>query len=149
GAGSAPGLYEWADGQLSFVSVLPNNTTPSTPAELGYFGRVFPHAVSDDGSRLVWTRKEENTGKGHLYLRDVLRQETVQLDAAQGVAEPEKGSAQFQTATADGSRVLFTDKQRLTADSTAEPGQGLGKSDLYECRMVVVAEKLTCQLTDL
>ena len=149
GAGSAAGLYEWADGQLRFVSVLPDGVTPSSPAELGFFGRVLAHAVSDDGSRVIWTKKEENTGKGHLYLRDVLHGETVQLDAAQGVGEPEKGSAQFQTATGDGSRVLFTDKQRLTPDSTAEPGQGQGKSDLYECAISEVAGKLHCALTDL
>ena len=44
------------------------------------------------------------------------------------------GSAQFQTASSDGSRVFFTDKQRLTPDSTAEPAVA-GKADLYECEI--------------
>jgi hypothetical protein len=149
GPGSARGLYEWSQGQLRFISLLPDNVTPSIPAELGFFGRAFPHAVSDDGSRVIWTKKEENTGKGHLYMRDLVRGETILLDAARGVSEPERGSAEFQTATSDGSRVFFTDKQRLTPDSTAEPGQGIGKPDLYECRMIEVAGKLTCALTDL
>ena len=149
GPGSAGGLYEWSEGELHFISLLPGNTTPSTPAELGYFGRVFPHAISDDGSRVIWTKKEENTGRGHLYMRDVAHGETIKLDAAQGVSEPEKGSAQYQAATSDGSRVFFTDKQRLTPDSTAEAAQGTGKSDLYECLIVEVGGKLTCNLSDL
>ncbi len=149
GSGSSAGLYEWSESQLRFVSMLPDNATPAIPAELGFFGRVFAHAVSADGSRILWTKKEENTGKGHLYMRDLTHEETIRLDAAQGVSEPEKGSAEFQTATSDGSRVFFTDKQRLTPDSTAEPGQGIGKPDLYECRIVEAAGKLTCDLTDL
>ena len=47
-------------------------------------------------------------------MRDATKDQTIKLDAAQGVAEPSKGSAQFQRASSDGSRVLFTDKQRLT-----------------------------------
>lgn len=147
GAGSSRGLYEWSGGQLRFVSLLPNGT-PATTAELGFFGRALSHAISDDGSRIIWSSKEENTGRGHFYLRDSTKGETIQLDAAQGVAEPEKGSAQFQTASSDGSRVLFTDKQRLTPDSTAEAGQGNGKPDLYECKITEIASKLTCSLRD-
>ncbi len=149
GADSAPGLYEWSGGQLQLVSLLPDGVTSVSTAELGFFGRVFSHAISDDGSRIIWTKKEENTGKGHLYMRDTTRGETIQLDAAQGVAEPEKGSAQFQTASTDGARILFTDKQQLTPDSTAEPGQGNGKSDLYECQITEQAGKLACSLRDL
>ena len=149
GPGSFPGLYEWSSGQLAFVSVLPNGKAAATP-ELGVFDSVTAHAVSNDGSRVLWTNREDfNTRGGHLYLRDVSRGETVKLDAAQGVAEPEKGSAVFQGASADGSRVFFTDRQRLTTDSTSEPGQGLGKPDLYECEIVEVAGKLACTLEDL
>jgi hypothetical protein len=149
GPGSRPGLYEWSAGHLSFVSVRPNGKAASAP-ELGLFGSNVAHALSDNGSRIVWTNKEDlNTRGGHLYLRDVERSQTVQLDAAQGVVEPEKGSAQFQGASADGSRIFFTDRQRLTPDSTAEPGQGMGKPDLYECEIIEVSAKLACELTDL
>ena len=65
------------------------------------------------------------------------------------MAEPEKGEAQFQSASSDGSRIFFTDKERLTTDSTAEAGQGTGKPDLYECEVTEVAGKLSCDLTDL
>jgi WD40-like Beta Propeller Repeat len=142
------GLYEWSDGQLQFVSLLPDELA-ATVAELGFFNRVVSHAITSDGSRVIWSSKEENTGRGHLYMRDMVTDETLQLDRAQGVAEPEKGSAQFQIANSDGTRVFFTDKQRLTPDSTAEPGQGSGKPDLYECEIGVVAGKLNCDLKDL
>jgi hypothetical protein len=149
GPGSSPGLYEWSGGHVVFVSELPNEKAAKTP-ELGLFGSIVAHAVSNDGSRIVWTNKEDlNTRGGHLYLRDVSKGETVRLDAAQGVAEPEKGSAQFQGASADGSRIFFTDRQRLTPDSTAEPGQGIGEPDLYKCEMLDIAGKLACDLKDL
>jgi sugar lactone lactonase YvrE len=147
GAGSAPGLYEWTGGALQFVSVLPAGT-PGHEPELGY-DHAAANAISSDGSRIVWTTKEENTGNGHLYMRDTVAAQTVQLDAAQGAPEPQNGSARFQTASSDGSKVFFTDKQLLTEDSTAEAGQGAGMSDLYECEMVKEEGKLACHLRDL
>ena len=148
---SGPGLYEWESGVLKDVSVLPSGA-PASSAELGFDGHVLAHAISTDGTRVVWTLPDESAEgaqRGHLYLRDSASGETIQLDAAQGVAEPGIGSAQFQTASADDSRVLFTDKQRLTADSTSEPAQGVGKSDLYECEVIRVDGKLSCRLKDL
>jgi hypothetical protein len=151
GAGSAPGLYEWAANQLQLVSVLPSLKPASGLVELGFFGRVLTHSISNDGSRVIWTTKEENSGRGHLYMRDTKRGETIQLDAAKGTPEPEKGSAQFQGASSDGSRVFFTDRQRLTVDATTEVGQAqtAGKPDLYECEIEEVAGKLSCYLKDL
>ena len=112
----AAGLYEWSAGQLQLVSVLPSGV-PATTAELGYF-HVAANAISSDGSRVIWTKPEGELKRGHLYMRDTVKGQTLQLDAAQGVAEPTGlGVAQFQTASSDGSRVFFTDRQRLTADS--------------------------------
>jgi hypothetical protein len=145
---SGKGLYEWAAGKLQFVSLLPDNKTAATEAELGFAGHVLAHSISSDGSRVIWTSKDENSGAGHVYLRDTATSQTLQLDAAQQVAEPGTGSAQFQTASADGSNVFFTDKQNLTADSTAEAGFP-GKPDLYECEVVEEAGKLVCHLKDL
>ncbi len=146
GPSSAPGLYEWSAGKLQLVSILAAGT-PAPKVEAGYY-RVVAHSISDDGSRVFWTTPEETGQTGHLYMRDTLNGETVQLDAAEkGVSEPLRGAAQFQIATGDGSRVLFTDKQRLTADSTAEPA--LGKADLYECEIVEENEKPACRLKDL
>jgi hypothetical protein len=143
-------LYEWSGGQLQLVSVLPGGKTASE-GELGFFDRVLAHAISSDGSRVIWTNKEDLTMLGgHLYMRDTVKGETIQLDRpARGVAEADIGSAQFQTASSDGSRVFFTDKQPLTSDSTAEASQGAGKPDLYECVIEEVAGRLSCDLKDL
>jgi NHL repeat len=150
GGRSAAGLYEWANGKLQFVSVLPGGR-PARAPELGYLHDPAG-AVSADGSRVIWTMPVglAEASRGHLYMRDTVRGGTVQLDAAQGVAEPEEGSAQYQTASSDGSRVFFTDKQQLTPGSTAAPSSGEGKPDLYECQIGETEDgKPTCHLTDL
>ena len=146
---SAPGLYEWTDGSLQYVSVLPGGRPARGPEpEVGYLHDPN-NAVSADGSRIVWTLPAgpAEAGRGHLYVRDTSRGETVQLDAAQGVAEPEEGSAHFQGASEDGSRVFFTDKRQLTPDSTANAASEA--PDLYECELVERAGKLACSLSDL
>ncbi len=148
GGGSAPGLYEWASGALQLVSVLPSGGPAPGLVELGYF-HVAASAISNDGSRVIWTTSEEGSHRGHLYLRDTARGETIRLDAAEGVSEPSgTGAAQFQSASSDGTSVLFTDKQPLTANSTADPTFP-GKPDLYECEIIEEAGKLVCRLSDL
>jgi phosphodiesterase/alkaline phosphatase D-like protein len=151
GGRSQAGLYEWSEGKLQYLSVLPGGR-PARGAEpeVGYLHDP-DNAVSADGSRIVWTLPggPAEAGRGHLYLRDSSRGETVQLDAAQGVGEPEEGSAQFQSASSDGSRVFFTDKRQLTPDSTANPAKGQEAADLYECEMVEREGKLACELSDL
>jgi DNA-binding beta-propeller fold protein YncE len=117
--GSGGGLYEWSGGQLTPVPGI---------------GRIGArHGISDDGSRIISTDAE-------VTMRDVVKGETIQLATAQG--GPESGEGEFQTASADASRVFFTDGRRLTADAG-------GGRDLYECEMVEVAGKLTCKLSDL
>ena len=88
--------------------------------ELG-FSLAAANAISSDGSRVIFTNQEENTGVGHLYMRDTRTGQTLQLDAAQGIANPPAtGGARFQTATSDGSRVFFTDYRKLTPDATPQ-----------------------------
>jgi phosphodiesterase/alkaline phosphatase D-like protein len=145
---SAAGLYEWGANKLQLVSVLPNGEpAPGATVSLGFSfqnngrGANYRHAISDDGSRIVWTSEETNH-LGHLYVRDTAKAQTLQLDTVEaGLPTPEKGEAFFQIASADGSRVFFTDSQRLTAGSTA----GLAKPDLYECEVTEVAGKLACK----
>jgi sugar lactone lactonase YvrE len=147
GPSSAPGLYEWAGGKLQFISVLPGGAAGHEP-ELGY-DHAPANSISSDGSRVIWTTSEENAHRGHLYMRDTVKGETARLDVAQGISESVgTGVAQFQSASSDGSRVFFTDKQRLTADSTADPTFP-GSADLYECDIVEENEKLACRLKDL
>jgi hypothetical protein len=134
-------LYEWTAGrspntQLQAVSVLPNDKQ-AQDANLGENqGLNVRGAVSADGSRIIWSYDD------HLFMRDVSSEpeQTVQLDEGPG-----PGEAVFQFATNDGSKVFFTDGERLTAGSKAESG----KPDLYECEMVEDAGELKCVLSDL
>ncbi|HEY3865875.1 MAG TPA: hypothetical protein VGL54_07310 [Solirubrobacteraceae bacterium] len=147
------GLYEWAAGQLQLVSVLPKSAggAPAPEPVLGGLSREDSrYAVSGDGSRIVWS---ENEGESrHLYMRDTTTQETVQLDApAPGAPENhgEKHAPVFQTASSDGSKVFFTDAERLTASSTASGELFPHEADLYECEMVEGPGGLACDLRDL
>lgn len=149
---SAVGLYEWTANRLELVSVLPNGQPAGTNANLGFnFGNLpaqalgrganFRHAISEDGS-IVFFSTPEVGSVGHLYARNVATKETLQLDSvASGLPQPEQGEAFFQIASANGSKVFFSDPQRLTANATAGPT----KPDLYECEVGDVAGKLGCK----
>jgi DNA-binding beta-propeller fold protein YncE len=123
---ATPGLYEWSGtGKPLLVSVLPGGErVDPTIAELGGdANRDVRRAISNDGTRVVWTDLT------HLYVRDTATQETLQLDTRQeGVLERGAPKAVFQTASADGSKVFFTDTQRLTTDSRAGSNE---EPDLY------------------
>jgi DNA-binding beta-propeller fold protein YncE len=140
-AGAAgSGLYEWgADAPLKLISVLPGSGhTPATEPALGYEGFDVRGAISQDGSRFFWTNEGE---LGPLYMRDTAKEETIQINAAQGVKEAsseaiEDGLDQvhFQAASSDASRVFFTDTWPLTSESSLEPSQedSFHAADLYE-----------------
>ncbi|HUN78441.1 MAG TPA: NHL repeat-containing protein [Solirubrobacteraceae bacterium] len=142
GSRAEGGLYEWAGGKLQLADVLPNGTQPSG-ASLGAREADVRHAISNDGSRLVWE------AQGGLYLRDMAaggKGETVQIDAAQGAPEPKEAQPVFQTASSDDSRVFFTSPAPLTANSTA----AAGGEDLYVFELTSAAgEPLRGTLTDL
>ena len=143
-------LYEWSAGkpaaeQVALISVLPGpGEQPAESPQLGGDeGRDARHAISEDGSRIFWN------AEGHLYMRDMTSKETVALDAFQGGSPfREYHAPVFQTAGSDGSRVFFTDAERLTADSTAK-NEYPPEPDLYECEIVEAAGKPACDLTDL
>jgi hypothetical protein len=132
-SGSEPSLFEWADGALTLVSILPDGTATSAegePAELGAGGIDVRNAVSDNGSRIVFHAGD------HLYVRDTNAGETVQLDAVEPGAEGGAGVPVFQTATSDGSKIFFTDESRLTTDATSG---GATHPDLYMCEIDNIA----------
>lgn len=152
-APSAAGLYMWQEGApLSLVSVLPDGepatddglTEPSLGAWKGLNARG---AISQNAARVFWT---EGTGKA-LYMRDTVRNVTIGLNAAQGhgaieageggqevpepPAEQSEREVRFQGASADGSKVFFTDTARLTEDSTQDPSGEEYPADLYEFQL--------------
>ena len=133
--GATKGLYEWSAGSLRFVgegSLGAGGNQDSTDDR---------HAISDDGSRVFFTQ----TGTHDLFMRDMVSGELLEVDAPEaeclhkGQCAP--GGGEFQFASANGERVFFTDGARLT--------QGAGTSDLYECRILDTAGKLSCDLRDL
>jgi sugar lactone lactonase YvrE len=144
------GIYDWNAGALTPVSFVPPGAAPlcggAAPAcepsggGVGHGFRVR-NAISTDGSRVILD------GGLRLYLRDLSRGETIQLDADEPGcgAGCKSGDGVFQDASTNGRRVFFTDEQRLTADSTAASG----KPDLYMCEVEVEAEHLACALRDL
>jgi hypothetical protein len=132
-----PNLYEWsAAGGIRLVSLLPNGTAAETGTGLG-FGpgddtcliggtEVSRHAISDDGSRIFWSQTRPRA----LYAR-VDGTRTIELDQTQGGGGPDGGGT-FVAASADGSRVFFTDPNPLVPGA-AQGTQGAG--DLYEYRL--------------
>jgi hypothetical protein len=152
-------LYEWSGGALSEVSLLPRNEAgEELPAREGQarFGAgllsggetvgAVKHAISADGRRVFWEAAAAPGATPTLYVRDSERHETLELDTAEAAcveeARCEDGGGRFQVASADGTRVLFSDSHRLSKGGNAE-------GDLYECEIAIEGEKLACQLTDL
>jgi hypothetical protein len=156
--GQERSIYEWAGGALQLVSVLPDGKPASEEAAatgralqpaVGYEEQDVRHAVSNDGSRVFWSSGARGgaTGEGHLYMRDVARGETIQIDVPESGVAGSSGEPHYQTASSDGSKVFFTDQERLTADSTASSVEG--DADLYECEVIEVAGgEPACKLTD-
>jgi hypothetical protein len=123
----------------------------------------YSNAISADGSRVFWTsivQEGATLVPRDLYLRenDTAPQSpigpdgecttagdacTVQVDVGEAACvkagQCKSGGGLFWTASADGSKVLFTDENKLTPNSTA----GAGEPDLYEY------EVATGTLTDL
>jgi hypothetical protein len=155
-------IYEWVAGAppaqaLQLVSVLPAGEG-GKPAKLGSVGvganeeqavSGARYAVSSAGSRVFWSAAPKEGGVA-LYMRDTAKGETLRLDVQQpGAPSGEPAGAIFQAASADGSRVYFTDSQRLTEHSGSAQEPKLEDGDLYECRIVEEAGHLKCELTDL
>ena len=150
GANKTGNLFEESEGLLTLVSILPTSAAAAKPV-LGTEGANVRNAISEDGSVVVFEDKTKSE-EPHLYVRDVNKGETVQLDVPQpGATEPPAPGNQnpvFQLASPDGTHIFFTDNQRLTKDSTSSSAHG--RPDLYECVLVESeAHKLECQLHDL
>jgi hypothetical protein len=166
-------LYDNAAGGLNIVDVLPNGEFART-AVFGSEGGAVSDVIAGNGSRIIWTATEAFLVEAEervvsrpqaLYVRENDTQPqspvsggqctvpadacTVQVDASTlpgTVQEKEEkgGHGTFWTASADASRVFFTDELQLTGNATAE----VGKPDLYEYEVSGEAGK-PGNLTDL
>jgi hypothetical protein len=139
--GSSCNLYEWVNGQLRLVNVLPGNEDAAGEAVIGA-GRLlsppvtspieFPNverAVSADGSRIFWSDQES----GHVYAR-VGGTETLEVPGPALCKEsvPLAERVCFQTASVDGSRVLLSNGQLdelNEAGSAYEPSADLTEGE--------------------
>lgn len=145
---AAPELYEWsagvpADQALQLVSVLPESEEAAGEGgQLGLGNSAVPNAISGDGTRIVWAKAGEHP---HLYLRDTAVDATLQLDAVKSGTGAGRATPHYQYASRDGSRIFFTDEQKLTEGS----GASLGQPDLYACDVVTLGTEIRCELSDL
>jgi sugar lactone lactonase YvrE len=134
-------LYEWSHGAAHLVSILPNKVPAAEEGRLsilGYHDNSLRGAISEDGSRVFF--ETLSGGETHLYVRDIERKETAQIDVPEEGVATGSGAPVFQLASADGTVVYFTDAQRLTATSRA----GENEPELYRCNIEVVAAHLGC-----
>jgi DNA-binding beta-propeller fold protein YncE len=138
-------LYEWNEGRLQLVSVLPKGTADESdqarPAGQGAFGSgQLPRVLSEDGRRVAWVvgnRYSEGTFRG-LYVRDMVEEKTVHVGGP---------TAAYQTMSSDGSHVFFLEHGDLfdyhvapgapydsgtTTDLTAGHGPGESSAGVHE-----------------
>ncbi|HEY2537124.1 MAG TPA: hypothetical protein VGI24_09110, partial [Solirubrobacteraceae bacterium] len=104
-------LYEWMEGSLSLVNVLPGNTAVATGAA---FASASPdtNGIAEDGHRIFWT------AGAHLYVREDNR-------TTREVHDP----GTFLTASPDGLKVLLSDGclySLTTASCSEDLTQGKG-----------------------
>jgi hypothetical protein len=111
-------LYEWSEGTLSLINLLPGEAHGTPGAHLA----AQSGAVSADGHRVYFSDGED----GALYLREA-------GGPTKLVPETEGGAWSFQTASADGSLAFFTKAGNLyrydaTTETTSAPlaGEVLG-----------------------
>jgi hypothetical protein len=108
-------LYEWSDGELRLVNVLPDESAAGNSV-IGA-GRLLAagdrlqatnidHAISDDGSRIFWSSEET----GQVYVR-VNGEKTLEVRGPGSCKKsvPEGQRACFLTASPEGSVVLLSD----------------------------------------
>jgi WD40-like Beta Propeller Repeat len=111
-------LYEWHEGNLSLVNVLPGNVETLPGAAFGarkedeYIKADLSHAISEDGSRAFWSDET-----GQVYVREG-------GETTREIPDPGK----FLTASADGSWVLLQDGflYDLETEEASELSEGEG-----------------------
>lgn len=91
-------LYEWMDGKLLLVNVLPGNKVTESGATFGSIGAKevpdFDRIISADGSQIYWSGKG-----GQVFAR---------IDGKTTVEVPDH-SAGYLTASVDGAKVMLND----------------------------------------
>jgi phosphodiesterase/alkaline phosphatase D-like protein len=130
---SGENTYEWANGVLRLVGILPGPAQTPAPGGahmvIGVAHSLPP--VSDDGEYVLFF-----TGTNPLYLREH-GQSTVEVSSSQRTVNPDPNPPAEPRASGvagDGSRVLFTSASELTNDANTGSTEGVANdagSDLY------------------
>ncbi len=133
-AGYTAGLYEWSEGKLEQVGILPESEGGGEAGFGAFLGQKNAngevsqrHAISDDGSRIFWD-DQEFPRRGGLYVRDTAKHETLRIG---------QGEETFQDANVAGTRAFFNS------------GDGFLGGTLSVCEIIEVAGKLACEETQL
>jgi hypothetical protein len=111
--GGVDDMYDWSNGELRLVTVLPDGT-PVVGALAVEWGS-HPRVVSENGSHIFFT------AGGNLYVR-LNGSSTIQVDASK--VGGSGGGGQFREASADGSKVFFSDDASAGLTSDTVPGSG-------------------------
>jgi hypothetical protein len=134
-SGGHASLYEWDEGRLSLLGLLPGSQVgPETGSELGSSGEnqrgTSYGAVSRDGSRVAFESEEEDLAE-QLYLR-LDRSQTIQVSKSAAGVEPVVSAPRqvtFWGADAEEHLIFFSSTSALTTDSAS--GGEEGEADLY------------------
>ena len=130
-------IYEWHDGRLSLVSVLPGETTGALDGAAvgsGPANEANLNAVSANGRQVFFESpdpaKNADELPTQLYVR-IDGEHTIEVSApAPGVVDPDgPKAATYVGATPDGSKVFFIGKGALTANANTYHDT---EEDLYE-----------------
>jgi hypothetical protein len=170
--GSQTKAYLWDQGEVSLAGVLPNNGDPALCADSGEICSIvgqsafkysqIRRAISRDGNRIVFTAPSSNSlgSPGGILYQRVDGTETIHLNASERTdcaGDPSCGgdnvpdpapdpagarAAEFQWASADGTRVFFTTAEQLTDDDDS------GATDLYLYDAMASGGHLTLISTD-
>ena len=95
---------------------------------------MIAHAISADGSRIVFSTDAGQNLKSNIYDR-LNGTTTVEVSASQRTPSAGSASAQYQDASVDGSHVLFTSEGALTNDAVPGSGQNLYDYDVETGRL--------------
>lgn len=112
-----PRLYEWDNGEVRLAGVLPDGTSAAfSVAGIGAGQPTLsyaPNVISDDGSRIFFTDRST----GQLYLR-ADHSVTIHVNASEKDPVDSPGTAIYETASKDGSTVLFQTDEELSNVNT-------------------------------
>jgi Tol biopolymer transport system component len=133
-----PYLYEWEDGQITPVGVLPGGSAPVGGAAAGPGGPLPEHewsreehgyfytqdTISEDGSRVFFS----DIGTGRIYVREPQAERTIPVS---------EGKAYWRAATPDGRFVFYTEGEgeesnlyRFDVENETREALTSGKTDV-------------------